>query len=214
MMRRLSSLLLVTAALSACGGDPIEGGDPAAQVKASGTPEVHAIVLTDALTTMRNHPDFTIFADLVRQAGLAPRVSGKAPITVFAPTDSAFDKLSPARRAELIDPAQREALAAFVSAHILVGRASARDLGEAINRSGGSTSYQTLAGKPLTLTRSDLNMTEKPSANNEQDAEMVPSAANNVLNVEEQGGGASLVTATDIEATNGVVHALESVLVP
>ena len=43
---------------------------------------------------------------------------------------------------------------------------------------------------------------------------MVPSAANNVLNVEEQGGGASLVTATDIEATNGVVHALESVLVP
>ena len=204
--------------LASCGGDPIEAGDaagaPGAKNKLAHTPVVHEIKISDALTTMRQHPDFTIFADLVRRAGLAGRVGGKAPITVFAPADSAFDKLTAERRAALIDPAQRAALVQFVSAHILIGRASARDLSEAIAKGQGTARFKTLAGRPLALSRTDLNTAEAPPASEPDVAEAVPSRATDMLEVSEEGGGSSLVTATDIEATNGVIHVLESVLVP
>ncbi len=213
-------LLLIggVCALASCGGDPIEAGSGAnAQPKDKGTttPVVHEIKIVDALETLRQHPDFTIFADLIRRSDFAPRLTGKAPVTVFAPTDSAFDKLTEERRKALLDPAQRPALAAFVSAHILVGRASARDLGEAIARAqkaGRPAQFRTLAGKAMTVTRTDLNTAEAPPAGGQDVPEAVPSEATNELQVSEEGGGTSLVTATDMEATNGVIHALESVL--
>ncbi|WP_187336818.1 fasciclin domain-containing protein [Novosphingopyxis iocasae] len=217
-MRGAFLLMAGACALASCGGDPIEAGSGAnAQPKDKDvvTPVVHEIKIVDALATLRQHPDFTIFADLVRRSGLTPRLTGKAPVTVFAPTDSAFDKLSEERRKALLDPAQRPALAAFVAAHILVGRASARDLSEAIRRAGQTgqpAQFRTLAGKVMTVTRTDLNTAEAPPAGETDVPEAVPSEATNELQVSEEGGGTSLVTATDMEATNGVVHALESVL--
>ncbi len=214
MMRAVSLCLALAVTLASCGGDPIEAGDAAPKSKVGHMPVVQEIKITDALTTMRQHPDFTIFADLVRRAGLGQRLSGKEPITVFAPTDSAFDKLTAERRAQLIDPAQRGALVQFVAAHVLVGRASARDLAEAIAKGQGTAKFQTLAGKPLSMARTDLNTAEVPPANDPEVAEAVPTRASDMLEVTEEGGGSSLVTATDIEASNGVIHALESVLVP
>ena len=213
-MMRAPALLCGALLLTSCGGDPIEAGDAAPKSKVANMPVVHEIRITDALATMRQHPDFTIFADLVRKADLAQRLSGKAPITVFAPADSAFDKLTVERRAALLDPARRNALVRFVAAHVLVGRASARDLTEAIAKGQGTAKFQTLAGKPLSISRTDLNMAEAPPASDPDVAETVPTRASDMLVVTEEGGGSSLVTATDIEASNGVVHVLESVLVP
>ena len=213
-MMRGVFLLAGALALASCGGDPLAAGDGPPKPTTPNTPVVHEVKIADALTTMREHPDFTIFAGLVQKAGLSARLSGKEPVTLFAPTDSAFDKLSEERRAALVDPAQRNALVQFVSAHILVGRASARDLSEAIVKGQGTARFQTLSGKPLTVSRTNLNAAEAPPANDPDVVETVPSAATDILVVTEQGGGSSLVTATDIEATNGVMHALESVLVP
>lgn len=215
MMRGFLLCLPLAAMLACCGGDPVGAGEAdRSKSKTGSTPVVEEIEITDALTTMRQHPDFTIFADLVRRAGQDGRLSGKGPITLFAPTDSAFDKLSIERRAALIDPAQRDALVQFIGAHVLVGRASARDLTEAIGKGQGTAKFQTMAGKPLSISRTDLNMAEAEPENETGVPEAVPSSENGMLVVAVEGGGSSLVTATDMEATNGVVHALESVLMP
>lgn len=215
MTRRSGMILLLLAPLmAACGGDPIEAGGAAGTAQDGTVPVVEEIELADAFMTLRQHPDFTIFADLARRAGLAQRLGGDQPITLFAPTDSAFDKLPEERRAALLDPAQRTALVAFVNAHIVAGRASARDFGEAIVNADGLAKYQTLAGKPLSIERTDLNTAETPPEGEQEIVAAVPGDSSDMLRVSEAGGGSSLVTASDIEATNGVIHALESVLVP
>lgn len=207
-------LLLLLSMTVACGGDPIEAGGGAGALQDGTIPVIEEIEIADVFMTLRQHPDFTIFADLVRRAGLTQRLGGDQPITLFAPTDSAFDKLPEERRAALLDPAQRNALVAFVNAHIVAGRASARDFGEAIASGKGSAKYRTLAGKPLRLERTDLNTAETPPDDEQEVVAALPSDSSDMLRVSEEGGGSSLVTASDIEATNGVIHALESVLVP
>ncbi len=203
----------LTLALAACGGDPVADG-AAGNGKARETPVVQQIRIVDTVSTLRQHPDFSSFAALIQKAGLTQQLSGKQPVTIFAPANSAFDKLTVERRVALLDPANRNALVRFVTAHVLIGRASARDLGEAIDKGQGTAQFKTLSGQVLTIGRSDLGSAEPPAHSGSVVAEAVPGASANFLQVSEAGGGTALVIASDIEATNGVIHVLESVLIP
>lgn len=115
-------------------------------------------------------------------AGLADRAKGAGPFTVFAPTNAAFSKLPPATLANLLKPAMKSQLAGILSYHVVEGSVKAADLTD------GQT-IKTVTGGTLTVSKQG-----------------------NTVMIKDAKGGSATVTMADIEATNGVVHSIDSVL--
>jgi uncharacterized surface protein with fasciclin (FAS1) repeats len=114
-----------------------------------------------------------------KAAGLVEALSADQPLTVFAPTDEAFDKLPAGTVANLLKPENKAQLASILKFHVVAGRVYSTDLLKA-------KEAKTLNGAKLTATM-----------------------ANGVAKV----NGAGLV-ATDIDASNGVIHVIDTVLMP
>jgi uncharacterized surface protein with fasciclin (FAS1) repeats len=127
---------------------------------------------------------FTTLAAAIKAAGLSEALSGKGPFTVFAPTDEAFRKLPAGTVETLLKPENKDKLAAVLKLHVLSG---------AVYADGVTKISQT----PATL-------------------------QGQMLKVKTSGGGVSLsnnsskanIAATDVEASNGVIHIIDSVLLP
>lgn len=117
-------------------------------------------------------------------AGLADRAKGAGPFTVFAPTNAAFDKLPSATLTNLLKPAMKSQLAGILSYHVVEGSVKAADLTD-------GQKIKTVTGGTLTVSK-------------QGDTVMIKDAK----------GGSATVTMADIEATNGVVHSIDSVLMP
>ncbi len=113
-------------------------------------------------------------------AGLVDTLAGPGPLTVFAPTDEAFARLPAGTVEGLLQPQNRDRLAAILSFHVVPGLITSADL------AGLATRLETAAGRELAI-----------------DATASPA------NV----GGARLIGA-DIEATNGVIHVVDRVILP
>ena len=82
------------------------------------------------LDTAAANGSFKTFGKAVESAGLADTLRGTGPFTVFAPTDSAFDKLPTGKLENLFKPENKEELASIVNYHVLSGRKSAADIGK------------------------------------------------------------------------------------
>ncbi len=136
-------------------------------------------------------PDHKTLVAAVKAAGLVDTLAGKGPFTVFAPTDAAFAKLPAGTVDTLLQPANRETLAAVLTYHVVPGKVSAKDLIAKINASGGSASLTTVQGGMLTA-RLD---------------------AGKVVIVDAKGGTAT-VTAADLMQSNGVIHVTDAVSIP
>jgi len=117
-------------------------------------------------------------------AGLADRAKGAGPFTVFAPTNDAFDKLPSATLTNLLKPAMKKQLANILSYHVVQGSFKAADLTD------GQT-IKTVTGETLTVSKQG-----------------------GMVMIKDAKGGSATVTMADIEATNGVVHSIDSVLMP
>ncbi len=117
-------------------------------------------------------------------AGLADRAKGAGPFTVFAPTNAAFSKLPSATLTDLMKPSMKTQLANILSYHVVEGSFKAADLTD------GQT-IKTVTGETLTVSKQGGSVMIKDAK-----------------------GGSATVTTADIEATNGVVHSIDSVLMP
>jgi len=135
--------------------------------------------------------DHTTLVAAVTAAGLADTLSAPGPFTVFAPTDAAFEKLPAGTVEELLVPAAKADLAGILTYHVVPTKALAADVLTLIADGGGTTTVETVAGGTLTLGLAGDNVT-----------------------VTDANGTVATVTATDIEAGNGVVHVIDSVLLP
>jgi uncharacterized surface protein with fasciclin (FAS1) repeats len=82
----------------------------------------------DILTTAASKGEFNTFCEAVQNAGLSDMLTGPGPFTVFAPTDAAFQMLPPEKLAALMEPANKEQLAAILKHHVLQGKYSDKDL--------------------------------------------------------------------------------------
>lgn len=145
-------------------------------------------------TVMANLRDSPLHFTLTRAlatSDLAATLDGPGPYTLFAPTDRAFERLAEGALATLLMPESRAQLNALLSAHVVPGRITAADIRAKMRASGGSATYTTLAGEPLTF-RED---------------------GGGVL-VVERGGGSALVTQLDVMQSNGVMHVVNGVLAP
>ncbi len=138
-----------------------------------------------------NSRDHTTLVAAVQAAGLVDTLSGPGPFTVFAPTNAAFNKLPAGTVDTLVMPANRPTLTRILTYHVVPGRLTAADLAQRIRAGNGRAMLTTVQGATLTVTQVGGNV-------------VVTDAA----------GGASTVTIADVMQSNGVIHVVDTVLMP
>jgi uncharacterized surface protein with fasciclin (FAS1) repeats len=138
----------------------------------------------DIVQTAAAAGSFNTLAKALEAAGLVDALKGKGPFTVFAPTDEAFAKLPPATLESLLKPENKDKLAAILKFHVVPGRVYAED---AVKLSKGP---KTLEGSMFEIKAGKDGV----SIGNAQ--------------------GMARITATDIQASNGVIHVIDSVILP
>lgn len=183
-------LLAATALLVAgCGqeGDTNEaaGNMADANVTAADVPD------TTIGETLGGSADHSTLMSAVKAAGLDATLSGSQPYTVFAPTNAAFDKLPDGAAEGLMQPEQKGQLTSIVTYHIVPGVIMARDLAAAIERGNGKAELATVGGGTLSAAMDG-----------------------DVIVITDGGGGQARVTQADMLQSNGVVHSIDTVLVP
>lgn len=130
-------------------------------------------------------------AAAAKAAGLEATLAGPGPYTVLAPSDAAFDKLPAGALDTLMKPEGRAELTAVLSNQILPGTMLAADVGKAIDAGHGKALIATMGGGTLTATRDGDKLVFSDAA-----------------------GTKAVVTAGDQKRSNGVVHQIDSVLMP
>ncbi len=138
-----------------------------------------------------NSPIHTTLVAAVKAADLVGTLSGPGPFTVFAPTNSAFEKLPAGTVDTLLQPANKQMLTSVLTYHVVPGRVSASELMSMINSGGGMAELTTVNG--ATLTARVMN--------------------GNVV-LEDARGGMATVTQADVFQSNGVIHVTDSVSLP
>jgi uncharacterized surface protein with fasciclin (FAS1) repeats len=138
-----------------------------------------------------NSKDHTTLVAAVKAAGLVDTLQGPGPFTVFAPTNKAFDKLPKGTVTTLLKPENKQMLTNVLTYHVVAGRLSANDLMNAAKRDGGRTKLKTVEGEELTV-----------------------AADGNTLTVWDSKGSRSNITIRNVFQSNGVIHVVDSVLLP
>jgi len=138
-----------------------------------------------------NSADHTTLVAAVKAAGLVDTLSSKGPFTVFAPVNSAFDKLPAGAVETLLKPENKATLTKVLTYHVIAGNYSAKDIVGAIKKGNGKAEFTTVAGGKLWATLDGKN----------------------VVLMDEK-GGKSVVTIADVKQSNGVIHVVDSILLP
>jgi len=192
-MRRilpLAAVLAMALTTAACGNDDTETGAAAApaSTSATATPSPspsESMAGSDIVDTAVAAGDFTTLAAALEAAGLVETLKGEGPFTVFAPTDAAFAKL-PAGTVDTLLKDPKGDLTQILTYHVVPGKVLAADV---VKLDGQKVT--TVQGGDLTV-------------GVDGDKVSLTDAAGNTVNV----------TATDIEASNGVIHVIDGVLMP
>jgi uncharacterized surface protein with fasciclin (FAS1) repeats len=140
-----------------------------------------------------NSKDHTTLVAAVKAAGLVDTLSGPGPFTVFAPTDRAFAKLPAGTVESLVQPQNKGTLTSVLTYHVVPGRYTANDLKRLVKEGGGMAQLKTVQGETLTIQ---------------------PGKSGKSLFVEDAKGGQSRVTIADVLQSNGVIHVVDTVLMP
>ena len=135
--------------------------------------------------------NFSTLVAAVKAADLVGALNGEGPLTVFAPTNDAFAKLPEGTVATLLLPENISTLSGILTYHVVAGKFEAAAVIEAINANKGEFTVDTLNGGQITLSLND----------------------GNVILTDANGGTATVVIA-DVAASNGVIHAIDSVVMP
>ncbi|MVW54633.1 fasciclin domain-containing protein [Sphingomonas sp. MAH-6] len=138
-----------------------------------------------------NSKDHTTLVAAVKAAGLVDTLSGPGPFTVFAPTNEAFAKLPAGTVDTLVRPENKDMLTKILTYHVVSGRMTSKDIAAAIKAGGGTATLTTVQGEPLTAT---MKMGK--------------------LVLTDAKGGMSTVTIKDVMQSNGVIHVVDTVLMP
>ncbi len=138
-----------------------------------------------------NSKDHTTLVAAVKAAGLVETLQGAGPFTVFAPTNDAFENLPDGTVETLLKPENKEQLTKVLTYHVVAGKLDYAALAKAIKAGNGKASLKTVQGGTLTAMMNGRNIA-------------VTDAAGNVANV----------TITDVNQSNGVIHVIDSVVLP
>ena len=135
--------------------------------------------------------DHSTLVVAVKAADLVSTLQGKGPFTVFAPTNEAFGKLPKGTVENLLKTENKATLAKILTYHVVAGNLDAAAVVKAIKDGNGKVTLKTVSGGTLTA-----------------------SLKNGKVILTDEKGGIETVTATDLKAGNGVVHVIDTVLMP
>jgi uncharacterized surface protein with fasciclin (FAS1) repeats len=138
-----------------------------------------------------NSKDHTTLVAAVKAAGLVETLSGAGPFTVFAPTNEAFDKLPKGTVEMLLKPENKSALTSVLTYHVVPGRISSQALISMIKKNGGSYKAKTVQGGEIIFMQKGKN-----------------------IFLTDEKGGMSKVTIADVNQSNGVIHVINTVVMP
>ena len=195
--RTSASLLVVAAAtltLAACGNNrDADSSAPATDPAATPAPApAPATPTADIVAAASTAPDFTTLTAAIQSADLQSRLSSAGPFTVFAPTNAAFDKIPAADRTALMQPAKKSDLTKILTYHVVPGRITSAELATQAAENGGTATLTTVQGGKLTLRDAGGGRWEVTDAK----------------------GNKATITLADQARTNGVVHVIDTVLMP
>jgi uncharacterized surface protein with fasciclin (FAS1) repeats len=168
--------------------DKMSGG------KMGGNPMVGGAAMyknKDIIDNAVNSKDHTTLVAAVKAAGLVETLKGKGPFTVFAPTNAAFDALPAGTVETVLKPENKEMLTKVLTYHVVAGKMDSKAIMKAIKKGKGKATLTTVSGDTLTasMNGSDLVLTDEK-------------------------GGTSKVTIANVRQSNGVIHVVDTVLMP
>jgi len=138
-----------------------------------------------------NSKDHTTLVTAVKAAGLVETLESAGPFTVFAPTNEAFDKLPSGTVGTLLKPENKATLTKILTYHVVAGRWSAEDLMAKVKEGMGKAELKTVEGGTLTVMKQGKK-----------------------LYLVDEKGGKSWITIADVFQSNGVIHVVNTVLMP
>lgn len=138
-----------------------------------------------------NSKDHTTLVAAVKAAGLVETLQGDGPFTVFAPVNDAFAKLPEGTVDNLLKPENKGTLQGVLTYHVVAGKFTAKDLTKAIKKGKGKAELTTVQGQKLTAT-----------------------AKGNTIMVSDSSGNVAKVTIADVLQSNGVIHVIDTVVLP
>ena len=136
-------------------------------------------------------PNLKTLVAAVKAAGLVDTLASPGPFTVFAPTDDAFAKLPAGTVETLVKPENKATLTSILTYHVVAGKVTAKDVVALIKKGGGKAQIKTVQGGTLTASLQGQNVV-----------------------LTDAKGGTSIVTQTDVMQSNGVVHVIDTVVMP
>ncbi|MFM9909415.1 MAG: fasciclin domain-containing protein [Chitinophagaceae bacterium] len=153
----------------------------------SGTAQTSSDVVDVAISSK----DHTTLVAAVKAAGLVETLKGKGPFTIFAPVNNAFAKLPSGTLDNLLKPESKATLAKILTYHVVAGNLDAAAVIAAIKKGGGKVVVATVSGGNLTA-----------------------SIEKGKVKLTDENGGTAFVIATDLKASNGIIHVIDSVVLP
>ena len=138
-----------------------------------------------------NSKDHTTLVAAVKAADLVATLQSDGPFTVLAPTNAAFEKLPEGTVATLLEPENRPALQGGCTYLRSAGKHSAKDIMNDIKKAGGTAEWTTVNGQKL------WGMVE-----------------DDMVKIKDQAGNIATVTIADVNQSNGVIHVIDTVLLP
>jgi uncharacterized surface protein with fasciclin (FAS1) repeats len=138
-----------------------------------------------------NSKDHTTLVAAVKAAGLVETLEGPGPFTVFAPTNAAFDKLPAGTVETLVKPENKATLTKILTYHVVPGRLTVSDLRAKIKAGGGKATLTTVQGGTLTVSMMGQHFM-----------------------LTDEKGGMSTVTIPNVLQSNGVIHVVDTVVMP
>jgi len=145
----------------------------------------------DIVETAVSVDDFSTLVTALKAADLVGALQGDGPFTVFAPTNDAFAKIDAKTLNSLLKPKNKKALASILTYHVVSGKLVASDVVKALKKGKGKVPLTTLNGSTLTAV-----------------------SKNGGIYLKDQNGNYSQIVKTDVTAKNGVIHVIESVVMP
>ena len=136
-------------------------------------------------------PDHTTLVAAVKAADLVGTLQSAGPFTVFAPVNGAFDKLPAGTVATLLKPENKSMLAKILTYHVVAGNLDSKAVVAAIKKGNGKVELTTVSGGKLWAMMDGKNVVLK-----------------------DEKGGKSTITAVDLKGSNGVIHVIDSVVLP
>ena len=145
----------------------------------------------DIVDNAVNSKDHTTLVAAVKAAGLVDTLKSPGPFTVFAPTNEAFAALPPGTVDTLLKPENKATLTKVLTYHVVAGKIDSKELEKMIMAGHGTATLKTVAGVPLMARNSgkDIVLTDAK-------------------------GGQSRITISDVYQSNGVIHVVDTVLLP